>query len=174
MEGAKLIGEQRKKDKFLMGRVKKMTNTAQEYIQQCRLFLQVQNLSDIFNAAGNQVEKEYLKGKICRESNIDWPNQACPAPRAWKIWKGFVATFCHDGTGRLLQANYMGKWTKTHQQWKWTGQGDMVTDLLGRTYKATGRGRRPTATRTDCTVHGTQYPAGVTRAAGQVKIHHIS
>ena len=46
-DGERLIKLQRKNDKYLMDRSKTMSDTAQKLIQQCRLFLRVQNLSDI-------------------------------------------------------------------------------------------------------------------------------
>ena len=173
-EGERLIDEQRENNKFLIERATTMSKTAQDLIQQCRLFLRVQNLSDICNAAGTWVEKEYLVGKRYRGSSIDWPKQGHPALRAWKAWRRLLATYCQDSTGKLLQENKMGKWTKTHQLWMWTGKRDTVKNLLGQIYKATGRGQRPTATMIDSTECGKMYPADVTRAAGQIKIIHIS
>ena len=62
-DGERLIKLQRKNDKYLMDRAKTMSDTVQKLIQQCHLFLRVQNLSDICNAAGTRVEKEYLNGR---------------------------------------------------------------------------------------------------------------
>ena len=73
--GKRVIGVQRKNDRNLMEDLDSFSETQRIQIQQCRLYLCVQTLSDVCNAAGDRMIKEFYDGKRYRDSTLQWPNQ---------------------------------------------------------------------------------------------------
>jgi hypothetical protein len=56
---------------------------------QCSLYLKVQRLSDLCNGAGTELLPHALQQTYPRhnvQSNLTWPRQGDPSPRAWVTW----------------------------------------------------------------------------------------
>jgi hypothetical protein len=65
-------------------------NECRLYLNECRLYLRVQRLSDLCNGAGTELLPHALKQTYPRhnvQSNLTWPRQGEPSPRAWATWK---------------------------------------------------------------------------------------
>jgi hypothetical protein len=58
----------------------------------CRLFLQVECLSEICNATGDAILPEIWQGNRTHDSTsrILWPNQARPHEKSWSAWRGAI------------------------------------------------------------------------------------
>jgi hypothetical protein len=61
-------------------------------IHRCRLFLQVELLSDIADAAGLSISDAWLDPNAEKPSysTKHWPRQSNPGAEAWKIWRKFI------------------------------------------------------------------------------------
>jgi hypothetical protein len=79
----------------------------------CRIFQQVECLSDIATADGSAINREWLsKQKRHRSSsNKVWPLQGDPGAKAWKIWARFLMRAFTDGSGNLIQQ--LSRWKST-------------------------------------------------------------
>jgi hypothetical protein len=75
------------------------------HTNQCRLYLEVQRLSDLCNGAGTELLPHALKQTYPRhhiQSNLTWPRQWLPSPRAWATWKRTLRhLFLADRSGSL-------------------------------------------------------------------------
>jgi hypothetical protein len=60
-------------------------------IHRCRLFLQVETLSDIVDMTGTRILEQWKTDHTPKPSasNKKWPLQANPGKEAWKTWKHF-------------------------------------------------------------------------------------
>ena len=88
------------------------------HINQCRLYLKVQRLSDLCNGAGTELLPYALQQTYPRhnvQSNLTWPRQGEPSPRAWATWKRTLRRlFLADRSGSLTSlalSNPLGPWT---------------------------------------------------------------
>jgi len=106
-------------------------------IQQCRLYLKVVTLADVFNAAGDQLEKWAYKGPA-RDSQLSWPVQGHPSRQAWAEWRKFLrsllSTYGLMVSKHLKPVYKLGKWYSTHQHWQWRGNSRYVVHEDGRRY----------------------------------------
>ena len=145
----RVIGLQRANDRYIMCDVKSYSVTTQRYIQQCRLYLKVQMLSDITTAGGNRVERSYYAGGKTRESTLRWPNQGKPNKRAWKEWCRHLDTYrcAEQGQSMQLKDGYkLGNWINSHQKWEWRGKNGTVENTsTGEQYSSSENRRRPRA-----------------------------
>ena len=89
-------------------------------IQQCRLKLQAETLSDVCDARGLRVER-WAFTESGRRSNIRWANQGEPSKAAWREWKRLLRSLLSSygrTAGRHLERTYrLGQWYNTHQRW---------------------------------------------------------
>jgi hypothetical protein len=70
--------------------ISKTTPIDLRHVNQCRLYLKVQRLSDPCNGAGTEFLSKALSHTYHShnaESNSTWPRQCEPSPRAWATWK---------------------------------------------------------------------------------------
>jgi len=92
---------QREKDAHIIDLVTRhpFSTTELKHINQCRLYLQVIYLSDIFTFNGKQLEQWVWKQHIPhRTSKWTWPQIAPPSTYQWNIWKTAIRTiFFRDG-----------------------------------------------------------------------------
>jgi hypothetical protein len=106
----------REHDQYLMDSpyVEHQTRREKLYIHRCRLYLQVETLSDIVTSAGTQILKSWYKPIAERPSTslLRWPKQKRPNQQAWNAWKRFLRSF-KNGTNRLRQP--LGKWIKMNK-----------------------------------------------------------
>jgi hypothetical protein len=81
------------------------------HLNQCRLFLKVQRLSDLYNGAGTELLPKALSQNYTQhnnESDLTWPRQGEPSLRARTIWKRTLRRlFLTDRAGPLQS---LGKW----------------------------------------------------------------
>jgi hypothetical protein len=79
-------------------------------IHRCRLFLQVELLSDIADAAGVSISDAWLdpNAKKPSYSTKNWPKQGNPGTEAWKIWRKFIERAFLNSNGKLHKP--LGNW----------------------------------------------------------------
>ena len=110
-------------------------------IQQCRLYLKVVTLADVFNAAGDQLEPWAFKGPG-RDSLLSWPKQGQPSKQAWAEWRKLLRSLLSTYglmVGKYIKPVYrLGKWISTHQKWKWSGNSRHAIHKDGRRYRRDG------------------------------------
>jgi hypothetical protein len=83
----------------------------------CRLYLQVELVSDITTADGVTIRKDTWNGIRGFPGKGWWPKQPRPSERAWNIWRRLLQQFLHaDNRGRLFVP-----FPKTHptDDWQW-------------------------------------------------------
>jgi hypothetical protein len=87
------------------------------HTNQCRLYLQVQRLSDLCNGAGTELLPNALYPTYHRhhvKSTLTWPRQGKPSPRAWTTWKRTLRrVFLADRVGALTSlalSTSLGPW----------------------------------------------------------------
>ena len=90
-------------------------------INNCRLFLQVETITDIATNRGNKIRESVRKGESSGSiSNLLWPVQQKPATtgkrKAWIAWRKFLDLICTHGNN-LRQP--LGEWRDTTNQ-RWT------------------------------------------------------
>ena len=119
IEGVKLrrVNDRALMDDALSGRYK---DADVEAINRVRMYLRVETLADICNAAGTQLEKTVREKdpSVSSRSTIDWPNQGKPGPKTMKAWRDFLLReyLRDEKSGALRQG--MGSWISTHhRQW---------------------------------------------------------
>jgi hypothetical protein len=81
-------------------------------IHRCRLFLQVEVLSDISDAAGESIPEIWLGPGLPKPSHSTkrWPKQSNPGKEAWRIWKNFITRSYTNYNGKLWK--FLGNWTR--------------------------------------------------------------
>ncbi len=85
-------------------------------LNRCRLYLQVLTMSDITSADGRYILPGIKEGHRHndRKSTLNWPQQARPPVRDWKVWSRALGFF--ETRGQLTTP--LGEWTNpSHQTW---------------------------------------------------------
>jgi hypothetical protein len=103
----------RQHDRYLMDAsiLPQLTRKEQILINRCRLFLQVERLSDISSADGTIILDEWKQANeyTSSRSTKSWPLQGNPGEEAWRIWRSFLErAFLTNGK---LRQN-LGPWNK--------------------------------------------------------------
>jgi hypothetical protein len=72
--------------------LRQMSRKEQILINQCRIYLQVESISDIASSDGRVIHEAWLDGKSKKPSRSTkrWPNQGDTGKEAWSIWKRFL------------------------------------------------------------------------------------
>jgi hypothetical protein len=108
----------------------------QLYVHRCRIYLQIETLSDIATADGTKIHDAWKQQEPDKPSRslLRWPRQAAPLKTAWQIWSKFLDSF-GNATGHLKTP--LGEWTQPNkfrqhsnyyyheQQTLWTFQNEM-------------------------------------------------
>jgi hypothetical protein len=92
-----------------------MTRKEQVLINCCRLYLQVECLSDITDAEGKKILEEWFNPYTTKSSRSlkNWPSQGNPGQEAWKLWKKFlIKSFTTNNN--LLKTN-LGRWEQSNK-----------------------------------------------------------
>ena len=98
-------------------------------INRCRIYLQVQNLSEITNGHGTQISfcaKNYIKDPD-RISNYEWPKQPFPSKRDWEAWEDALLNAWSNGNYQIIPS--LGEWNHKlsfHSQWKYSATTERV------------------------------------------------
>jgi hypothetical protein len=104
----------REHDQYIMDSALLQTATYKErmLIHRCRLFLQVEVLSDISDAAGESIPEIWLGPGLPKPSHSTkrWPKQSDPGKEAWRIWKNFITNSYTTYNGKLRKS--LGSWTR--------------------------------------------------------------
>jgi hypothetical protein len=104
----------REHDQYIMDSSELQTATYKEkmLIHRCRIFLQVEVLSDISDAAGESIPEVWLGPGELKPSRSTkrWPKQSDPGREAWRIWKNFITRSYTSYNGKLRKA--LGNWTR--------------------------------------------------------------
>jgi hypothetical protein len=110
----------RTKDRLIMeaAETPKTTPIDLRHVNQCRLYLKVQRLSDLSNGAGTDFLPKALSPTHHThnvDSNLNSPRQGEPSPRAWATWKKILRRLFltdRDGPLRSLALSIpLGPWT---------------------------------------------------------------
>jgi hypothetical protein len=84
----------RQNDAYIMDsrELEKFTIREQIYIHRCRLYLQVETLSDIGTVSGSHIHKSWFSATAEKPSRsvLRWPIQEAPGAMAWMAWKRFL------------------------------------------------------------------------------------
>jgi hypothetical protein len=111
-------------DKFLMQLILDETDLSGSELalfNYCRIFLQVELLSDIITADGKSIRQEIWKGQTNNLHSFHrdyWPHQPRPTEKAWTIWRSVLQ--------RLLNLTCSGKCVNVQhriwltQDWQWS------------------------------------------------------
>jgi ribonuclease HI/enamine deaminase RidA (YjgF/YER057c/UK114 family) len=104
----------RENDQYLMdsSTLKNCTYKERMLIHRCRIFLQVEVLSDISDATGESILSAWLEPTSKKPSHSlkQWPKQNDPGEEAWKIWRKFITESFSSHNGKLRVA--LGKWIR--------------------------------------------------------------
>jgi hypothetical protein len=100
------------------------TQNKLELLNYCRLFLQVEFLSELCSAEGNPLLATAWQGHpLPSHSTLLWPNQACPS--GWTLWRQALAElFLLDPAHKLRNRRILplrsrlGNWHHTHFQYR--------------------------------------------------------
>jgi hypothetical protein len=83
--------KRRSKDEYIMHLIVQGNYKPYElrWFNACRLYLQVELLSDLFNAQGTRVKDHIWQGRKVQHSRytIQWPNQPRPTNAVWSVWR---------------------------------------------------------------------------------------
>jgi hypothetical protein len=105
-----------------------LSRKEQILINRCRLYLQVECLSDITTSDGTRITSEWISptSKRSSRSTKSWPIQGDPGPEAWKIWGNYLNQAFTNGNGILINKlqnwtgqphrEYLAYYSKTHNQ----------------------------------------------------------
>ena len=99
-------------------------------INRCRVYLRVQQLSDIATGKGDRVIQQYMEGNIerVRESKYSWPEQRKPTKSDWQEWSEAIKNIWTENEQGLISPP-LGEWIyETHQITKWSY--DVSTDTV--------------------------------------------
>jgi enamine deaminase RidA (YjgF/YER057c/UK114 family) len=107
----------RKNDCYIMDSklLGSLTHKERMLIHRCRLFLQVEVLSDISDAAGITIHEAWLHPTREKPSYSlkQWPKQSDPGKEAWRIWQKFISNAFTNQNGKLRNA--LGEWTRQNK-----------------------------------------------------------
>jgi hypothetical protein len=110
----------RKNDSYLMDStyLEGLSRRDKIYIHRCRIYLQVETVSDITAADGTHIDPVWKRQDSTKPSRslIRWPRQQAPHAAAWRVWSKFLDSYYND-SGNLKQP--LGEWirqnkTRTH------------------------------------------------------------
>ena len=123
LDGIYTVKPRRQNDVVLMDQAAKWYSSPEmlDKINRMRLFLKVECLSDLCNAAGTHIESE----PTCI-SRKRWPNLEQPGPLTIKAWNDFISNFTRDKSNKLWEP--LKCWIHQPNDWKWIY--DPVSDMV--------------------------------------------
>jgi hypothetical protein len=125
-------------------------------INRCRVFLQVECLSDVCTADGLTTDPglQAQPPMVVSQSAIKWPRQGIPGPRSWATWRIFIKTYTRDSTNNRLRQT-LGPWTRPDLR-KWPTYYDSSSQMLCQIVSQTN-----TATLGTSSTSWTYHPAAI-------------
>jgi hypothetical protein len=103
------------------------TDSEMRAINRCRLFLQVECLSDVCTADGLTTDPG-LEAKPPKVSSQKWHRQGLPGPRSWAVWRRFLRPYTRDSTNNRLPQT-LGPWTRPDLR-NWPAYYDSSSQML--------------------------------------------
>jgi hypothetical protein len=116
---------------------KQLTNPELCMVNRCRMFLQINYLSEITTSDGKSLLKCAYRGDTNEvqqpnlwqhsRSNIIWPYQPNPGRIAWRAWQKCMRAFTNDRS--LTLQNPLGPWLPTfatQRNWQYTMYNDII------------------------------------------------
>ena len=96
---------------------KRYTNSQLALLNQCRLYLQIANLSDVTLGNGHYLlPNVFLRYNPLQKYNtIQWPRQGYPSKKAWLLWQQTIRRSFTTTTRRLQEP--LGKWIHFDKAW---------------------------------------------------------
>ena len=114
----------REKDQFLMeaAMTHGMDDATLLAINRCRLYLQVNLLSDISSGDGKSLSGPSLRGVRVQCNSYKWPAQADPPAKDWNTWRKAIHTLFAPSSDYLTSP--LGDWLSStsdehFHDWKW-------------------------------------------------------
>lgn len=102
-------------DSYIMDNamLKELSRKERILINRCRIYHQVECVSDIATADGVAINREWLSNQKQHRSSSNkvWPAQGDPGIEAWKIWEKFLTRAFTDGSGKLVRQ--LSSWKST-------------------------------------------------------------
>jgi hypothetical protein len=115
------------------------SNSDLDCINACRLYLQVNFLSEISDNRGTHILHQAIKGTVdstnsptlwqISKSTLNWPHQPRPPQKSWNKWKRYLQ-YITSPTFRIRTP--LGDWiqsTNTQRKWMYTRVNDRVTSV---------------------------------------------
>jgi len=121
-----ILKPKRVNDMFLMEKFQEMGFSKRQLqkLNRCRLYIQVETLSDITDGTGDQISTLCYNGQknSFKSSDHDWPTQTNPNSDHWRLWrKALRESFprrSEERLGRLEEP--LGPWIDGNQdKWRW-------------------------------------------------------
>jgi hypothetical protein len=93
-----------------------LTRKEQILVNRCRIYQQVECVSEIATASGDKLNTNWFSNKQQRpsKSKKTWPRQGDPGPEAWKTWERFLIRAFMNDKGSLRVK--LTKWTRKPQR----------------------------------------------------------
>jgi hypothetical protein len=134
------------------------TNGEIRAINRCRLFLQVECLSDVCTADGLTTDPglQAHPPHVTSQSTIKWPCQGLPGSRSWAIWRRFMKPYTRDSSNNRLRQT-LGPWTRPDQR-IWPVYYDSSSQMLCQMVQTP---QHETATPGTANTSWQYYPAGI-------------
>ena len=96
------------------------SNNELQVLNSCRLYLRCTLIIDLTNIAGNKIRENAWTDKRAEpvRTNEVWPQQQCPLPSAWALWRKALTKYL-DLVKRCILSS-LGRWmevqrTQTYQ-----------------------------------------------------------
>ena len=143
LHGVKL---KRKNDAVLMDEClrREFTKNETRRINNVRMYLRVETLSDICNASGTHIHESVFRksNKTILPTDLNfkngmsmstslWPRQAKPGPKSFEVWNKFLRQFHTSNSSKLRRP--LGEWLTNDsptQERKWPHAYDPDTDMI--------------------------------------------
>jgi hypothetical protein len=92
---------------------REFSESDRDAINRCRLYLQVECLSDVCTAEGHHTDPglNAQPPTVTSQSTVKWPRQGLPGKRSWAIWRRFLRPYTRDSTTNRLR-QLLGPWTR--------------------------------------------------------------
>jgi hypothetical protein len=118
------IPPRRMRDRNLMADANKHPYSASRlnHINNCRLYLRVEYLSDICDQAGKRIlpeATEWHNPRTISQATKLFPKQACPGKKQWTMFRKFLRSTYGRNSWNFTLETPLGDWTTAHDEREW-------------------------------------------------------
>jgi hypothetical protein len=146
------------------------------YINQCRLFLQVTWVSECVSADGQHLERRafHYPYKLDHKKLFHYPAQQCPSAAAWALWSKAFSMMCvqkgrlRDGLGAWIRKDAVRRWFDQTTDRLYENQRDRIQE-----YSRVRGKTRATSARFALIGESDKLPNGVVPATAFIQQHTI-